>query len=115
MAKANLAVVQKQYELTKAGAWVYDIRNQENQYEALSKAYQSSNALLAKYVIKAPVNGVILSVKAAVGSYISPQGAYGTYTEGFNPVLSWGVHKPILESGVILMRYLCTDCLEHHK
>ena len=90
VAKANLAVVQKQYELTKAGAWVYDIRNQENQYEALSKAYQSSNALLAKYVIKAPVNGVILSVKAAVGSYISPQGAYGTYTEGYNPVIVMG-------------------------
>jgi HlyD family secretion protein len=89
-AKANLEVVRKQYELTKAGAWVYDIRNQENQYEALSKAYQSSNALLAKYVIKAPVNGVILSVKTAVGGYISPQGAYGTYTEGYNPVIVMG-------------------------
>jgi HlyD family secretion protein len=96
VAKANLEVVRKQYELTKAGAWVYDIRNQENQYEALSKAYQSSNALLAKYVIKASVNGVILSVKAAVGSYISPQGAYGTYTEGYNPVIVMGSSQSYL-------------------
>ncbi len=90
VARANLAVVQKQYELTKAGAWVYDIRNQENQYEALSKAYQSSDALLAKYVIKAPVNGVILSVNAAVGSYMSSQGTYDTYTEGLDPVIVMG-------------------------
>lgn len=90
VAKTNLEVVRRQYELTKAGAWIYDIRNQENQYEALSKAYQSSNALLAKYIIRAPVNGVILSVQVAVGSYISPQGAYETYTEGYNPVIVMG-------------------------
>lgn len=90
VAKANLEVVQKQYELTKAGAWIYDIRNQENQYEALSKAFVSSNALLSKYIIKAPVDGVILSINTAVGSYVSSQGAYGTYTEGFNPILVMG-------------------------
>lgn len=90
VAKANLEVVRKQYELTKAGAWVYDIRNQENQYNALSKAYTASNALLAKYVIKAPLEGVLLSINAAVGSYVSTQGAYDTYTQGFNPVLVMG-------------------------
>lgn len=90
VAKANLEVVKKQYELTKAGAWVYDIRNQENQYNAFSKAYAASSALLAKYTITAPVDGVILSVKAAVGGYISPQGSYGTYTQGFDPVIVMG-------------------------
>jgi HlyD family secretion protein len=90
VAKANLEVSQRQYELTKAGAWVYDIRNQENQYHALTKAYMSSNALLAKYTIKAPSDGVILSVNAAVGSYISAQGAYATYTQGFKPVIVMG-------------------------
>ena len=35
VAKANLDVVTRQYELTKAGAWVYDIKNQERQHEAL--------------------------------------------------------------------------------
>lgn len=90
VAKANFEVVQKQYELTKAGAWIYDIKNQEKQYTALSKASNASSALLAKYTIKAPVDGVILSIKAAVGSYISPQGAYNTYTQGYTPVLVMG-------------------------
>ena len=90
VARANLEVVKKQYELTKAGAWDYDIRNQENQYNAFSKAYAASSALLAKYTITAPVDGVILSVKAAVGSYISPQGSYGTYTQGLDPVIVMG-------------------------
>ncbi len=90
VAKANLGVVQRQYELTKAGAWIYDIRNQENQYNALSKAYTASSALLDKYIIKAPVDGVILSINTAVGSYVSTQGAYDTYTQGSNPVLAMG-------------------------
>jgi len=90
VAKANLEVVRKQYELTKAGAWIYDIRNQERQYDALSKAFASASALLAKYTLRAPADGVILSLKTAVGSYISPQGAYGTYTEGYNPVVVMG-------------------------
>ena len=42
VAAANLKVVQKQYELTKAGAWIYDIRNQEKTYQADEKAYLSS-------------------------------------------------------------------------
>ena len=29
VAKANLTVAERQYELTKAGAWSYDVRNQE--------------------------------------------------------------------------------------
>jgi len=89
-ARANLELVQRQYELTKAGAWIYDIRNQENQYMALAKAYISASALLDKYVIKAPADGVILAVNAAVGSYVSPQGVYDTYTQGSDPVMVMG-------------------------
>jgi HlyD family secretion protein len=47
-AKAGLDVAQRQLELTKNGAWVYDIQNQQHLYEALSKAYASSKALLDK-------------------------------------------------------------------
>ena len=89
-AKANLEVAQKQYELTKAGAWIYDIRNQESQYNALMKAYMASDALLAKYTIKAPADGVILSINSAVGSFIYSQGTYDTYTQGFDPVIVMG-------------------------
>jgi HlyD family secretion protein len=90
VAKANLEVARKQYDLVKAGAWSYDIRNQQNQYLAARKAAQSAEALLAKYLVKAPADGVVLSINASVGSYISPQGAYDTYTQGNAPVLVMG-------------------------
>jgi HlyD family secretion protein len=48
VAKTNLDVAQKQHDLTKAGAWIFDIRNQERQYNALDKSYRSSSALLSK-------------------------------------------------------------------
>jgi len=97
VARANLDVVRRQYELAKAGAWTYDIRNQENQYNALLKSYMASSAVLSKYTIAAPVDGVILSIKTAVGSYVSPQGAYDTYTQGFNPVLVMSGAQTYLE------------------
>src|SRR6185437_7026224 len=87
IAATNLAVVQKQYSLIKAGAWVYDIRNQERQYAALSKAYAASAALLDKYSMKAPSDGVVRSIQATVGSYASTQGVYDTYTGGLNPLI----------------------------
>ncbi len=90
MAETNLKVVEKQYILTKAGAWIYDIQNQERLYTALCKAYAASAALLAKYVITAPADGVVLSVQATVGSYVSPQGGYDAYTQGFNPLIVMG-------------------------
>ena len=97
IADTNLKVVQKQYALTKAGAWIYDIENQEKQYAALSKAYAASAALLAKYVIQAPTDGVVLSVQAAVGSYVSSQGAYDSYTQGLNPLIVMGTPEDHLQ------------------
>jgi len=90
MAETNLKVVEKQYVLTRAGAWSFDIQNQERQYAALCKAYAASAALLAKYTIAAPVDGVVLSVQATVGSYVSPQGGYDSYTQTFNPLIVMG-------------------------
>ena len=66
-AAAALDVARKQYELTKAGAWSYDITNQAKQCEALQQAYQAANALLVKYSVKAPTNGVVLAVNCGVG------------------------------------------------
>ena len=86
-ADAALDVARKQYDLTKAGAWSYDIAYQEKQYEALKQAYQAANALLKYYFVKAPVDGVVLAVNAAVGGYVSSLGDYDTYTELYDPVL----------------------------
>lgn len=90
VAKASLEVAQKQYDLTKAGAWIYDIKNQERQYRALLGSYQASRALLARYTLQAPADGIVLSINTSVGSYVSPQGVYDAYTQGSDPVLVLG-------------------------
>jgi HlyD family secretion protein len=89
-ARANADVARKQRDLTLAGAWVYDIRNQERQYNALQKAYLSARAQLAKYTLRAPSDGKVLAVSAAVGGFVSPQGAFDSYTQGMVPVLVLG-------------------------
>lgn len=97
VAQANLEVAQKQRDLTKAGAWVFDIRNQERQYNALDKSYLSSSALLSKYTLRAPTDGVVLSITTIVGNYVSPQGAYESYTQGMQPVLVLGTPQTNLQ------------------
>ena len=44
-------------------------------------------ALLAKYVLRAPIAGVVLRETAAVGSYVSPQGVFDTYSQSIDPVI----------------------------
>ena len=90
VAQANLAVTQRQCELIRAGAWVYDIRNQERQYDALQKASAASRALLAKYTLRAPRDGIVLAIHPTPGSFVSTQGAYETYTQSMTPVLVLG-------------------------
>ncbi|WER50628.1 HlyD family efflux transporter periplasmic adaptor subunit [Cupriavidus sp. WKF15] len=86
VARSSLVVARRQLALTRAGAWTYDIRNQEKQRDALRKAADAADALLRKYVVRAPMDGVVLSVNTAVGAYVSPQGTYDTYTQGNQPV-----------------------------
>lgn len=90
LAQANLEVVTRQYRLTRAGAWSFEIRNQAKQADALEKAAAASNALLSKYTIRAPADGVVLSINAALGSYVSPQGVYESYAQGQAPMLVMG-------------------------
>ncbi|MEI6846492.1 MAG: biotin/lipoyl-binding protein [Chlorobiaceae bacterium] len=111
VAKATLKNLQDQFSKQKA-SWILDSRSvskdaldtaenavniaqanlesTQKQYQAASKSYQTSNAILAKYAIKAVKGGTILSINTAVGSYISSQGVYDTYTGGFLPVLVMG-------------------------
>ena len=44
-------------------------------------------ALLREYVLRAPVAGIVLRNVATVGSYVSAQGIYDTYTQGSDPVV----------------------------
>jgi len=90
VAATALEVARRQYDLTKAGAWTYDIQNQEKQVAALEKSYTASSALLGKYVLHAPQDGVVLTINTIMGAYVSPQGAYDSYTQGNDPVLTFG-------------------------
>ena len=89
-AKANLELARKQRDLTKAGAWIYDINNQERTYNALYKSSLSASALLSKYTLRAPRDGIVLAISPTVGSLVSAQGAYDTYTQAMTPVLVMG-------------------------
>lgn len=54
-------------------------------------SYNSAKALLAWYTIRAPADGRVLAIQAAVGSYVvTSQGTYDTYTQGFDPILVMG-------------------------
>jgi len=62
----------------------------ERQSVEQNKAYAASTALLAKFTIRAPVDGVVLSMAATTGSYVSPQGAYNSYTQAMTPLVVMG-------------------------
>ncbi len=54
-------------------------------------SYNSARALVAWYTIKAPADGSVLAIQAAVGSYVvTSQGTYDTYTQAFDPNLVMG-------------------------
>jgi HlyD family secretion protein len=97
IANNNLKVAQAQYDLTKAGAWSYDIKAQEDQYQAARQAYLADNALLDKYVIRSPLAGKVLSLQAAAGNYISPLGIYDTYTQSMVPIVTLGTDSDYMQ------------------
>ena len=51
------------------------------------EAQAADEALLRKYVLRAPLAGVVLRTGATIGSYVSAQGIYDTYTQGYDPVV----------------------------
>lgn len=69
----------------------------ETNRDALLKAAASSEALLAKYTIRAPSDGVVMSIESAVGSYVSTQGGYDAYTRGYQPLIVMGSNSGELE------------------
>ncbi len=95
-AHANYQVAGRQYDLVRAGAWSYDIRNLQKQYDALNSSEKAASVLLDKYTIKAPVDGVVLALNTSPGSYVSPQGTYNAYTQANTPVIMMGGRQDYL-------------------
>ncbi len=65
--------------------------------EVMRKQYELARTLLAKYAIKAASDGTILSVNTAVGSYVSAQGSYDTYSQSYSPILVMGSSRAYME------------------
>ena len=103
LAEANLKIAQDQYDKRRAS---YDIDPKSISRDVLdtakdtvrqaAAALQAANALLKKYSVKASVNGVVLAVNATVGSYVSSQGNYNSYTQGFDPLVVMGMPQDYL-------------------
>ena len=68
-----------------------------SQYTALVKSAAASEALLRKYTIRTPQDGIVMSLAAMTGSYVSTQGAYDPYTQGYGPVVVMGTSSSDLE------------------
>jgi HlyD family secretion protein len=96
-ARANLDVSRRQRDLTKAGAWSFDVRSQQRQYAALDRSFRSSSALLAKYTVRAPEDGVVLSINTVAGAFVSSLGTYDSYTQGMMPVMVLGGSQAALQ------------------
>ncbi len=99
-AQDQLDKQRKSYELDPRSLSKYDLDNAVNavkvakaNVDVARKQYILSQTLLYKYIIRAATGGVILSINVSVGSYISPQGSYDTYTQAFTPVLVMGGTK----------------------
>jgi len=94
LAVANLKLARDQYDKDRAS---YDVDPKsvskdvldtaEDTVNQATAALKAANALLQYYSVKAPVDGVVLAVNAAVGGYVSSQGNYDTYTELFDPLV----------------------------
>jgi HlyD family secretion protein len=103
LAESNLKAAQDQYDKRRAS---YDIDPKSISKDVLdtakdavnqaAAALKAANALLKKYSVKAPVDGIVLAVNATVGSYVSSQGAYDFYTQGFDPLVVMGAPQDYL-------------------
>jgi HlyD family secretion protein len=97
LAESNLKAARDQYAKRRAS---YDIDPQsiskdvldtaEDAVNQAAAALKAANALLQKYSLTAPVDGVVLAVDATAGGYVSSQGAYDAYTQGFDPLVVIG-------------------------
>jgi HlyD family secretion protein len=88
--QAAIDVAQRQLDLTKAGAWSYDLKSQAAQQAALVSAYQAGKAQLDKYTIRASSDGVVLIMNAPKGGFVSPFGTYDSYAEANRPAAVLG-------------------------
>lgn len=97
LAAANLKLVKDQYikrrtayELNPKSISKDVLDNAEDAVKQAQAALNAVTALLKKYSVNAPIDGIIMAVNTSAGSYVSPQGSYDSYTQGFTPLVVMG-------------------------
>jgi HlyD family secretion protein len=59
----------------------------QDAFDQAFAGYKAARALLGKYTVTAPTDGVVLAVNTTAGSYVSPLGSYDAYTQLMDPVV----------------------------
>ena len=76
----------------------YAVKSAEENVNVANAQYRSDKALLDKYIVKAPIDGMIFRIVCAIGDYASPQqGCFDIYTQGMLPSAQMGVITPYLQ------------------
>ena len=111
-AQANLTDVQDQlnkiqtaYQLNPKSVSKNDLDNAINAVKIAQEAvavaqgqYDADKALLDKYIIYSPIDGVVFRIVPAIGDYSAASvGSYDTYTQGYLPPIQLGVETPYLQ------------------
>jgi len=108
---ASLISVQKQLEKTQSSYSanprsvslnaldnaIYAVKIAEGSLNVSEAQYRADKALLDKYVIRAPSDGMILRIASAIGDYASPQGSYDPNTQGMLPTVQVGIVAQYLQ------------------
>lgn len=94
LAQANFKIAQDQYEKRRVLHRLDPDSISKDAFDTAQGSMQQAAAavkaaamLLKKYSVSAPTDGVVLAINTVPGSYVSTQGAYDTYTQGYRPVL----------------------------
>lgn len=111
-AKANLVELQQQlqklqkaFKLNPKAVSKNDLDNAINAVKVAKEAvnvsqgqYDSDKALLDKYIIRSPIDGIVLRIVPAIGDYSTVGiGSYDPYTQGFSPPIQLGVKTDYLQ------------------
>ncbi|HLF66708.1 MAG TPA: hypothetical protein VI522_03750 [Gammaproteobacteria bacterium] len=100
LAKINIA-----YDINPKSVSKYDRDNAVNAVKMAKESvavaqgqYDADKALLDKFIIKSPIDGLVLRIVPAVGDYSSAAiGTYDPYTQGFLPPIQLGVATDLLQ------------------
>jgi len=100
----QLEKMQKAYSINPKSVSGYDLDNAINAVKVAKESvkvaqgqYDSDVALLEKYILTSPIDGIVLRIVPAIGDYAYQVGSYDIYTQTYAPTIALGVMTPYLQ------------------